>query len=179
MKFRRTRRKHHVHVARIREMRNKYRNWIWISKQEEIFGTRNCEFIHSFYNLSCDRSVVLANRRMRSSASSVNIHYLFWCDFDRASSLICGNKMPTRCNRGFYCRSYCLLNMLRAQLCPSSGAQDYYTCGCCLWYFLLWLSSCWSDVELRVMCPVCRMLQHPANRTHDYKVRIYWKRQRT
>jgi len=25
----------------------------------------------------------------------------FWCDFDRASSLICGNKMPTRCNRGF------------------------------------------------------------------------------
>ena len=25
----------------------------------------------------------------------------FWCGFDRASSLICGNKMPTRCNRGF------------------------------------------------------------------------------
>ena len=23
------------------------------------------------------------------------------------------NKMPTRCNRGFYCRSYCLLNMFR------------------------------------------------------------------
>ena len=33
--------------------------------------------------------------------------------------------------------------------------------GCCLWY-----SSCWSGVELRVMCPVCRMLQHPVNRTH-------------
>ena len=30
--------------------------------------------------------------------------------------------------------------------------------GCCLWYFVLWFSSCWSDVELRVMCPVCRML---------------------
>ena len=50
---------------------------------------------------------------------------------------ICGNKMPTRCNRGFYCRSYCLLNMFRASLCPSSGAQEYYTvvaaCGilCC------------------------------------------------
>ena len=45
--------------------------------------------------------------------------------------------MPTRCNRGFYCRSYYLLNMFRAQLCPSSGAQEYYTvvaaCGisCC------------------------------------------------
>ena len=50
---------------------------------------------------------------------------------------ICGNKMPTRCNRGFYCRYYCLLNMSRASPCPSSGAQKYYTvvaaCGilCC------------------------------------------------
>ena len=49
----------------------------------------------------------------------------------------CENKMPARCNRGFYCRSYCLLNMFRAPLCPSSGAQEYYTvvaaCGisCC------------------------------------------------
>ena len=34
--------------------------------------------------------------------------------------------MPTRCNRGFYCRSYCLLNMFRAPLCPSSGTQEYY-----------------------------------------------------
>ena len=31
--------------------------------------------------------------------------------------------------------------------------------GCCLWYFVLWFSSCWSGVELRVMCPVYRMLQ--------------------
>ena len=125
--------------------------------------------------------------------------------------------MPTRCNRGFYCRSYCLLNMFRAPLCPSSGAQEYYTVvaacsisccgfevaglvwswvfcvrfagccffllqilllaqhvsgttmpiirssrvlyiGCCLWYLVLWFSSCWSGVELRVMCPFCRML---------------------
>ena len=51
--------------------------------------------------------------------------------------LHCGNKMPTRCNSGFYCGSYCLFNMFRAPLCPSSGAQEYYTvvaaCGisCC------------------------------------------------
>ena len=44
----------------------------------------------------------------------------------------------------FYCRSYCLLNIFRAPLCPSSGAQEYYTvvaaCGisCCR------SSSCWS-----------------------------------
>ena len=30
--------------------------------------------------------------------------------------------------------------------------------GCCLWYFVLWFSSCWSGAELRVMCPVCRIL---------------------
>ena len=45
--------------------------------------------------------------------------------------------MPSRCNRGFYCRSYCLPNMFWAPLYPSSGAQEYYTvvaaCGisCC------------------------------------------------
>jgi len=45
--------------------------------------------------------------------------------------------MPTRCNRGFYCRSCCLLNMFHAPLRPSSGAQEYCTvvaaCGilCC------------------------------------------------
>jgi len=38
--------------------------------------------------------------------------------------------------------------------------------GSCLWYLVLWFSSCWSGVELRVMCPVCRILLHPANRTH-------------
>ena len=27
--------------------------------------------------------------------------------------------------------------------------------GCCLWYFVLWFPSCWSGVELRVLCPVC------------------------
>jgi len=40
---------------------------------------------------------------------------------------LCGNKMPTRWNRFSYCRSYCLLNMFRAPLCPTSGAQEYYT----------------------------------------------------
>jgi len=36
--------------------------------------------------------------------------------------------------------------------------------GCCLWYLVLWFSSCWSGVELRVMCPVCRMLGRKAAR---------------
>ena len=56
--------------------------------------------------------------------------------------LICGNKMPTRCNRGFYCRSYCLFNMFRPPLCPSPGAQEYYTvvAACGIW--------CCKDVKI-------------------------------
>ena len=56
--------------------------------------------------------------------------------------------MPTRCNRGFYYRSYCLLNMFRAPLCPSSGAQEYYTlvaaCGisCCGFQVVVLVWSC-------------------------------------
>ena len=69
--------------------------------------------------------------------------------------------MPTRRNRGFYWRSYCLLNMFWAPLCPSLAAQDYYTVVCCLWYFVLWFSSCWSGVELWVVCLVCGMLRAP------------------
>ena len=45
--------------------------------------------------------------------------------------------------------------MFRAPLCPSSEAPEYYTGGCCLWYLMLWFSSCRYGVELRVMCPVC------------------------
>ena len=39
---------------------------------------------------------------------------------------------------------------------------------CCLWYFVLWFSSCWSGVELRVMCPVCRMLHQLENHSTKY-----------
>ena len=86
---------------------------------------------------------------------------------NRRYSVVCGNKMPARCNRWFiYCRSNCLHNMFRAPLCPSSGAQQYYTGGCCLWYLMLWFSSCRAGVELRAVCPVCGMLQHPSNWTH-------------
>ena len=62
----------------------------------------------------------------------------------------------------FYCRSYCLLNMFRAPLCPSSGAREYYTEDSCLWYLVLWFSSCRYGVELRVMCPVCGLLPYSA-----------------
>jgi len=90
-----------------------------------------CVFWFSLQHLS---ETFLILRRIQGV---ILINIQIWCDFDLASSLICGNKMPTRCNRGFYCRSYCLLNMFRVPLCPSSGAQEYCTvvaaCGilCC------------------------------------------------
>jgi len=69
---------------------------------------------------------------------------------------ICGNKMPTRCNRGFYCRSYCLLNMFRAPLCPSSGAQEYYTV----------VAAC------GVQCLICNRLQFHMQKTQYIPVQV-------
>jgi hypothetical protein len=34
--------------------------------------------------------------------------------------------------------------------------------------FGAWFSSCRYSVELRVVCPVCGLQQHPANRTHSW-----------
>ena len=41
---------------------------------------------------------------------------------------------------------------------PQVTYWEYYTDGRCLWYLVLWFSSCRYDVELKVMCPVCRLL---------------------
>ena len=100
-------------------------------------------------------------------ASSV-ILLVLWCDFDRAWSLICGNKMPTGCNRGFYFRSYCLLNMFRAPLCPSSGAQEYYTvvaaCGIsCRGFQVVGLVWSWGLCVRFAGC--CSILQTKSERT--------------
>ena len=93
-------------------------------------------------------------------------------------TVYCGTNLPTfvplnGCNKFFYveikcqldatddiyCRFYCMLNMFRPTLCPSSGARDYYTDGRCLWYLVLWFSGCRYGVKLEVMCPVCRLQQ--------------------
>jgi len=60
---------------------------------------------------------------------------------------------------------FLLQNLLLAQhvsgtTMPIIRSSRVLHSGCCLWYFVLWFSSCMSGVELRVMCPVCRMLQH-------------------
>ena len=56
-----------------------------------------------------------------------------------------------------------------APLCPSSGAREYYTGGGCFWYLVLWFSSCRYSVELRVMCPICWLLQVKQHYTVLYR----------
>ena len=34
---------------------------------------------------------------------------------------------------------------------PINRSSRVLYSGCCLWYFVLWFSSCWSGVELRVI----------------------------
>jgi len=93
---------------------------------------------------------------------------LFWWDFERASSLICGNKIPTRCNRVFVLHILLSAQHVSGTSMPTiRNSRVLYRCSC-LWYMVLWFSSCWSGVELTVMCPVCRILLHPANRTHNF-----------
>ena len=113
----------------------------------------------------------------------IRLLHRIWCDLDRASSLIFGNKMPTRCNRGFYCRSYCLLNMFRAPLCPSPGAQEYYTvvaaCGisCCgfqaaglvrSWGLCVQFAGCCSTLQTRHITLISAPDQQLENHSMKY-----------
>jgi hypothetical protein len=69
--------------------------------------------------------------------------YLLLCDGTVVKFRYVEIKRPTRCNRWFFiAKTYCSLNMFQAPLCPSSGAQEYYTDGCCWWYLVLWFTGC-------------------------------------
>ena len=54
------------------------------------------------FPLTCENWVTSYVKRYELCGHSRLILLLqIWSDFDRAPSLICGNKMPTRCNRWF------------------------------------------------------------------------------
>ena len=65
--------------------------------------------------------------------------------------------MPTRCNRVFLLQILLVAQHVSGTSMPIIRSSRVLCGGCCLWYFALLFSSCWSGVELRVMCPVCRM----------------------
>ena len=94
---------------------------------------------------------------------------------------ICGNKRPTRCNRLVFIAELIVCSTCFRHHYAHHQELKIYTDGCFLWYLALWLTGCWSGVELWVMCPVCGMFlywlclvdktepveKHPANRTHN------------
>ena len=76
---------------------------------------------------------------------------------------VCGNKMPTRCKRGFYCRSYCLLNMFRVPLCPSSGVQEYYTV---FFKLLVWCCSILQTGHITLSFTPDQQLENHSTKYH-------------
>jgi hypothetical protein len=54
----------------------------------------------TLYNILyyCRRSTCFRRFLRQSSGAQKLYTQQIWCGFDRASSIICGNKMPTRCN---------------------------------------------------------------------------------
>ena len=92
---------------------NLYRMWL-IFEEDAV---RLLEF--------CIFSVVWFSRRI-------------WCDFGRASSLICGNKMQIRCNRGFLLQILLLAQHVSGITMPIIRSSRVLYSGCCVWYFVLW-----------------------------------------
>ena len=84
---------------------------------------------------------------------------MIWCEFDRASSLIRGNKRPTRCNRLIFIAKLTVRSTCFGHNCAHHKGLKIYTDGCCLWYMALWFSGRWSGLVPCFMCPVCGMLQ--------------------
>ena len=60
--------------------------------------------------------------------------------------------------QGFLLQILLLVQHVSGTAMPIIRSSRVLYSGCCLWYFVLWFSSCWSGAELRVMCPVCRVL---------------------
>jgi len=77
---------------------------------------------------------------------------------------MCGTKMSTRCNGWFLLQILLLARHVSGTILPIIRSSRVLYSGCCLWYLVIWFSSCWSGVELRVMCLVCGMLQSALNR---------------
>ena len=56
--------------------------------------------------------------RERKTRHLLYKHQYIWCAFDLASSLICGNKMPTRCNRWFLLQILLLVQHVSGTIMP-------------------------------------------------------------
>ena len=57
--------------------------------------------------------------------------------------------------QGFLLQILLLAQHVSGTTMPIIRSSRVLYSGCCLWYFVLWFSSCWSGAELRGKCPVC------------------------
>ena len=74
---------------------------------------------------------------------------------------ICGNKMPTRCNRCFLLQILLLAQHVSGTITPIIRSSRVLYSWLLPVVFGAWFSSCRCGVELRVMCPVYGL--QPAN----------------
>ena len=57
--------------------------------------------------------------------------------------------MPTRCKGGFLLQILLLAQHVSGTIMPIIRSSRVLYSGCCLWYFVLRFSRCWSGVELQ------------------------------
>ena len=75
--------------------------------------------------------------------------YSFCCKYfvtDKQLRVTCGNKMPTRCNRGVLLQILLLAQHVSGTTMPIIRSSRVLYSGCCLWYFVLWFSQAATTV---------------------------------
>jgi hypothetical protein len=73
--------------------------------------------------------------------------------------LVCGNKMKTRCNRWFLLQILLLAQHVSGPIMPIIRSSRILYSWLPSVVFGAWFSSCRYGGELRVVCPVCGLLQ--------------------
>ena len=102
----------HVHIA--------YLTWNSLFYDHLVFFSSKSSRDLRFYKRSHRPSLVYPTRATNWPSGTSFAKFLYSVEI----------KCQLDATDDFYCRSYCLLNMFRAPLCPSSGAREYYTSGC-------------------------------------------------
>ena len=96
---------------------------------------------------------------MLHSSLKKKLHYTSWCDSDRASSLIRGNKRPTGCNRMVFIAKIIVRSTCFGHHYAHHQELKSYTDGCCLWYTALrFTGRC--NLQLHTRPTTCKPNRH-------------------
>ena len=106
---------------------------IWTS-EEGNGGWKKCALC--WVEISCDARG--KNGKCAQSLGTYERQRFGDLDVDGRITLICGNKMPTRCNRGFLLQILLLAQHVSGITMPIIRSSGVLYNGCCVWYFVLW-----------------------------------------